>query len=97
MPHANQKAERKARLFGWCEWRDSNSRPLPWQGSALNNWATLAYAPRTGISYLKWRAKINLVDSPRELSKHIFSDLQILYDRLEQLEIEAIMEADDDV
>lgn len=21
----------------WCERRDSNSRPLPWQGSALNN------------------------------------------------------------
>ena len=24
-------------LNAWCERRDSNSRPLPWQGSALNN------------------------------------------------------------
>jgi hypothetical protein len=39
---------------------------------------------------------INLVvDSPRVLSKTIFSDLQVLCDRLEQLDIEAIMEADD--
>jgi len=35
------------------------------------------------------------VDSPRVMSKTIFSDLQILCERLEQLDIEAITEADD--
>ena len=27
----------------WREWRDSNPRPLPWQGSILTNWTTTPF------------------------------------------------------
>jgi site-specific DNA recombinase len=33
----NKKAQTEPKSEIWCGLRDSNSRPLPWQGSALNN------------------------------------------------------------
>ena len=36
-PQQMKNASEEAVYRHWCERRDSNSRPLPWQGSALNN------------------------------------------------------------
>ena len=34
---AKEKSQNGSDSSLWCGLRDSNSRPLPWQGSALNN------------------------------------------------------------
>jgi hypothetical protein len=47
-----KKADHKDRHFSWCGYRDSNSGPLPWQGSAL----TTELHPRAEMIIAKKRS-----------------------------------------